>query len=649
MSAPGLEQRPLPEDTIRHPDVAVAVRELERMKHHPGLASRQREFIVRGLECCQTWLANPDGASLATRKSLSDVLKHRTYLPRVFHPELQPLKSVFQGMKILVDQYTELCQKFPHQISQYEEFGDVFEPLTNVLRCSICFGSETFNEIDPETGRQYEWTYIGSVLRRYPFLPIPAWFREQAKISSTVSMLTIKQTSLVVSLRAACNSLRIDFNALAWQFIKYNLYLEVPRGPKMSLRTGQWKQLATNISQAISTLKSVARLTEENHRSTTIAALSLLQSIHCTQYRWFETLRSPDDFSLSNEAIELSRRLAETGDPRNDQSLRCEPLLDFSMYGKVKATHLNGVLFRAGQRLEVDQITESLMPEASNTFSAAPMLTNTASTPAEGQPQRGSPVSARIEPIPGYSMAAHRKISRDRARALLEAYQHMTDLHQRSPHHPGVEDLNLTLLMAILHPSLYRVSFIQALPLFAGQSDSELEVVNLVRLPHRGLASKITFDGLFHVNAGRNTIPNDAAHVVAAIMSAYDNENEDFLIRHGFHINARNCQPLYSAARILTLVPVLRGIFDHQNLPPSATPAEQRRHNLRLVDLTLTLYTLTRENDIEAVLGSVATNFGVIIRCAGDDEAALNRVGLSRQPRLGLIGVDGSFIRSLRA
>ncbi|EER27612.1 hypothetical protein CPC735_029480 [Coccidioides posadasii C735 delta SOWgp] len=531
-------------------------------------------------------------------------------------------------MRGLADHYTALKQDFPHEITQYEEFGDVFEPLTSVLRCDICFGGEKFNEIDPATGRQYDWSYIASVLKRYPYMALPSWY-QQSQALSAPPPIAETQTALIASLRLASTTLSIDFDAVAWQIIRYNVYLEVPRGPKLSLRTGNWRQLATSIDGALVTLRVVSQLMAEKYRDNSNSGHTLLRAVQCTQSKWFENFTSLDEFTLTNEAIELSRRLAETGDPRSDRDLRCEALYHIMSYKKVKASTILNQMQRAGENRSFQPSMAAQVPALG------------------GQPQLGTRAPGHIEPFPGYVLEGDRRIDQSRAAMILNALHRMVDIYGYLPDHIAVSDLNLTLLMAILHPSFYRASFIELLPTYAGHSERELEEVNLVRIPHRGLASKASFEGFFHVSMGRNTVPPNAEEVVGQILRAVEEGGQGTLDVHDFDISARNYEPLYSDDRALHLVSLLRGIANSRRPYPNISPGERSRIDLRLVDLTLTLYTLVKESDLEHMLGSAANDYGILTRCAGDNEESLYRAGLTRRQGWGLISVDGGLNRSL--
>ncbi|KMP03574.1 hypothetical protein CISG_03423 [Coccidioides immitis RMSCC 3703] len=501
MPIPLWEQRSPPGDyDIKHEDIAFAIEEFERMQIHEGLQSAQKEYLSQGLECFNLWIAKAGQLPTVALTYISGLLKKMAYLPRLCHLDHQALRSVCLGMRVLADHYTALKQDFPHEITQYEEFGDVFEPLTSVLRCDICFGGEKFNEIDPATGRQYDWSYIASVLKRYPYMSLPSWY-QQSQALSAPPPIAETQTALIASLRLASTTLSIDFDAVAWQIIRYNVYLEVPRGPKLSLRTGNWRQLATSMDGALVTLRVVSQLMAEKYKDNSNSGHSLLRAVQCTQSKWFENFTSLDEFTLTNEAIELSRRLAETGDPRSDRDLRCEALYHIMSYKKVKASTILNQMQRAGENRSFQPSMAAQVPALG------------------GQPQ-------------------------------LDIYDYLPD-------HIAASDLSLTLLMAILHPSFYRASFIELLPTYAGHSERELEEVNLVRIPHRGLASKASFEGFFHVSMGRNTVPPNAEEVVGQILRAVEEGDQGTLDLHDFDINARNYEPLYSDDRALHLVSLL--------------------------------------------------------------------------------------------
>lgn len=621
-------------------DVLSALDRLECMQGHKDLTQQQKDFISQGVETCRKWLSSPEQPSRETRRTLAGYLAQISHLPRICHYRSPRLGAISHGVRIVAEHRTDLDKLFNHKDSHYDEFGDVFEPLTDLLRCEICFGTEAFNQIDHRTGRQYDWAYIGSVLKRYPFLHLPAWYRAEDRIAAD-SAMSLEHENLLISSRAATDALRMDFESVVWQIIKKSIYLENPNGPKQAVRTGNWKQLVANIIRATTLMEVIIQLPGEELQTMAKGAKSILQAVRCTQFKWFDSITSKDEFVLSDKAHELNRRLAETGDPRSNPELRSEPLFDIALHGRIRKVHSSAEATVYGDwGYDSERYLQSLIPTVLTTARAR--QTSETPTLVGGQSPRGTQAQAHLEPIPGYVLRARRRISRGRASAILDAYQRMVGIYERTPTDPAVADTNLTLLMAIVHPASYRTSFIANLVVHAGCTDAELASRALVRIPHRGLACKTTFDGFFEVSMDRNTVPSNATAAVEEILRAIRDGDDLALVRWGFHLTARSYEPLYKPDRVLAFVPLLQGMREYPP-PANASPAERRRITLRVVDLTLTLYTLIAHTDLELVLGPVAEDPEALTRNAGESEAVLNIAGLSRHPRLGLIAVEGSL------
>lgn len=629
------------DDSIEAHEVRFALEQLERMQEHEDLSQEQRDIVSHGLESCRNWLLGLL-FSEDTKRSVTHNLDQIPYLPRICHAEAERLDILCRSAVILAYDCVELDKIPAHENAQYEEFCDVFEPLTSLLRCEICFGKETYNQLDSRTGRQYDWTYMAMILVNDQQLSLPSWYRVEEPVNAALPK-TAEHGSLLRSLMAASNALRMNFKCVAWQIIYYNIYREHLRGPKRALRTGNWEQLSTSIERASVALKAIIETPENSSETQLNAARAVLGAVRCTGLTWFDFRPSSGDFFLSDRAYELNRRLAENGDPRGNLELRCEPLFGVEVYGcnewiqsraDTRLTYAHRLF--GGDRQRSDHHVRSLATSAqARQASNLPTLLG-------GQPSRGTQTQANLEPIPGYILPAWRRISGDRASAILNAYERMMDISYQ--HHAAIFDINFTLLVAIMHPTYYRTSFIEILTTHAGQTTAELAASSLVRIPGRGLASKASFDGFFEVNMDRYRVPSDAERVVEQIIEAYEQRNDAVFHRyHDLHRTAQIYEPLYNPSRVLALVPLLQEMRGYPP-PTDASPEERQRITLRLVDLTLTFYNLIVNPELVPV--AAAEDYRVFVQIAGERESVLNRAGYARNSILGLIPRGGDSSES---
>ncbi|KAI1954289.1 hypothetical protein LOZ62_000868 [Ophidiomyces ophidiicola] len=537
-------------------------------------------------------------------KILEDVELALRQAPFLYHLELRKIVVISNAIRTLsyYSQPDGNGQRAPYQ---YEEFGDVFRPLTEALRCEHCFPDAAYNQIDPDTWNQYSWPYIGALLKEHAISELPRWYHPP----------TDEEAAIVDSLKAVCDRVNISFETVAWQIVNYHSYQETLWGPQQALRTGNWEVLLERIKGALAELRLLMKPGGGRSWEVKLAAESLLEGVQAALLKWFIPQDLLKCFDLSDAAKEHSQRVLDNPDGH------FSPLMEFICQrrppGWFPETPKEELLLDLMGRFEPDVKPPFFLPAD----------------------RCCSPARIDMEPILGHVLAADQIISHKRIHAILETYHYMTRIadsqHPLAP--AAIEDISLTLLMSILNPSLYRSSFLEDLPRFARLSPAELAQHHLVRLPHRGLASTADFDGFFPISMGRYEVPVHAAEIVAEIVASLNNGDEEVLRFHGLDTNAEGFMPLYSEESMSSLVPLLRGILNFHLLSRSS---ERLQDPLRLVDLTLSLYTLVRRNNFELLLDSVIFTPKAIYNGAGKDEHSLNVVGLTRRLGLGIVALN---------
>ncbi|KAL1959947.1 hypothetical protein VTO42DRAFT_615 [Malbranchea cinnamomea] len=263
------------------------------------------------------WLRDPVGMSSETCAEVERLLRVSPRLgPIASHFDVMAVKTVAEAALTLEDlDGREGCEGI-------EEYGDVFEFLAEILRCQKCYSNKYYNAVDPNTGRQFTWGTIAQALLADAGLLLP---RHHLPLSDRIYRPPRPADSapLVESIRDVSQILCIKFRAVAWQIVKYFVYIESPGGPKQSIRLGNWQQLADHAIRAERLF-----LNEANHENATRrrrrAAATMSWVARCTLMRWMDD--SHGYYTPGVRALEASRRLAETGDPRSNRSRRSEPL-----------------------------------------------------------------------------------------------------------------------------------------------------------------------------------------------------------------------------------------------------------------------------------------------------------------------------------
>jgi hypothetical protein len=211
----------------------------------------------------------------------------------------------------------------------WEEYGDVFTLLSETLRCRLCFSGFHFNKDNARTSREFDWETIAHALLEDPDVVLPPSV-PKSSIFLRSAALPEDRPKLARSIRTVCLVLDWDYNAIAWQIIKYNIYLEVHEGPKWSLRNGRWGLLAQHLNRTTRNLRAFRESSGVQIAERRRAVQFIETAVRCTGIHWFGEPGAK--YTPSLNAIELSRRLAESGEPRLDTSRRSEPLYDIRKF-----------------------------------------------------------------------------------------------------------------------------------------------------------------------------------------------------------------------------------------------------------------------------------------------------------------------------
>jgi len=230
-------------------------------------------------------------------------------------------------------------------------------------------------------------------------------------------------------------------------------------------------------------------------------------------------------------------------------------------------------------------------------------------------------------------LPSRRALAPERVALTVQVYERLIDLYSDESTQAAGEDLSLTLIMAITHPDLYSDDFLHRIVLYAGYSDEDLNRHHVVRILGRGFVDIDTFDGILPVRRGPLISPPNPLAAAARALSALHTQDRTAMEALDLDGTAEHYCPLFLNRHFA--FPVLQALSYMPDPSPDFTTAELTTHNLRLVDLTLTFHSLVRSVSPPGVFGPVTID--TVIRLAGEEEAVLNREGLTRDLRRGLI------------
>lgn len=119
--------------------------------------------------------------------------------------------------------------------------------------------------------------------------------------------------------------------SVEWQIRKYAVYHEESFGTKKSLRTGNWAELANHTQTVRLVLDKFWRSPLPLDCVQRNAARIMIFIVALTQKTWFDSISEDHDrrivnFVPADNALELRRRISETGNSRRESDRRSVPL-----------------------------------------------------------------------------------------------------------------------------------------------------------------------------------------------------------------------------------------------------------------------------------------------------------------------------------
>lgn len=317
--------------------VQAAVRHAPKLLEHPDLSPHIIEAIQDGLKCCRDYLRHPIGVSDSTytrmRVFLDDYAGRRAFW---CHGEFQALATsavpaVYELAKI-ESSSSSVPSDIRAVVERFAEYGDFFEPVTDILRCDLCFGHKFHNQIDPRTGNQFQWEDIAEMLELDAELSLSRACQRETTRTDTEEDDAYLAQEMVTSIRESAKAMAATEGSVEWQIKKYAVYEESPTGPKKSLRTADWAALANHTHTVRLMLDAFWRSPLPLDCVQRNAARNMIFIVSLTQKNWFVRISEDHDdtdivnFVVSTDALEPSHRLSETGDSRRESDRRSVPL-----------------------------------------------------------------------------------------------------------------------------------------------------------------------------------------------------------------------------------------------------------------------------------------------------------------------------------
>src|SRR5436190_2690867 len=92
----------------------------------------------------------------------------------ICHPAHVYIQSILESDYVLTEWRGLDGNKDDTSLNGIEDYGDIFEALSHILRCPLCFGEELYNQTDTRTNRCFDWVDIAELLEADPsFRPPP--------------------------------------------------------------------------------------------------------------------------------------------------------------------------------------------------------------------------------------------------------------------------------------------------------------------------------------------------------------------------------------------------------------------------------------------------------------------------------------------
>ncbi|KAK2853217.1 hypothetical protein FQN49_005292 [Arthroderma sp. PD_2] len=191
------------------------------------------------------------------------------------------------------------------------EYGDIFESMAKIIECRYCFSENGYYNI-PQPKGKICWAEVAHAILSCPSRTLlsclsrspRAYYIERAPMDEE------KARDIIRWLERICRVLGWRFADISWQIVVYHTYHELPGGPRVSIRTGHWAQLAANIIDMSSRIQSLAAVRLPRHPNIIFSAPVMVRILRYVEHQWFISLKPSGEFDLSDTALEVNLSIA---------------------------------------------------------------------------------------------------------------------------------------------------------------------------------------------------------------------------------------------------------------------------------------------------------------------------------------------------
>ncbi|KAK2763159.1 hypothetical protein FQN54_009795 [Arachnomyces sp. PD_36] len=456
------------------------------------------EAINKGVKVLDLYLTDQAKFPRAQRPELEKIYQATRHMAAFCHKDRKGLWDMWKAareMAYRTSWFGELGDSHSKLIWEYMDF---LEPLTEILRCEICFrrtyyngDGSLFNDIDPRTGGQFEWIEIAQALEAHKsFVPPPGY---QSVLPPPTNDSYIFDSDLIDliydSVQEAAKLMGCQYEDLAWQIIRYSVIPVNRDGPRYHVRTGNWQLLAHHSAHALKKMNDLYKYEGLYCDAARIVA----HAIHCVQKTWFDELKVDEEtgevvnYAISQAARELDFRLADTGNPLPGPGYRSVPLSNTNPFPPT-----NAPMIRPFPRTRPPPavVTQSSRGTIEYTHDPNEVIINL--EPGYHLTREDYISNARIKTISIYT---------ERMKAIGEelnmsgATEEATTRFDRRLY-SALKGLTMTIQTAIHYPCLYSDKFLRDAEEIVSWNVDELKEWDIIECPGRGFARFRDLEGI---------------------------------------------------------------------------------------------------------------------------------------------------------
>ncbi|KAF3479751.1 uncharacterized protein GIQ15_06727 [Arthroderma uncinatum] len=329
--------------TIRYidkPTIDWALRATTFILRH-DLDASAREFIDLGIDVCHAWMNMGGELNLFFGEFLYIFVGEAidNYFG-ICHPQIHQIEKIINTARNAANLMEQEKGECFGLYSMLYEYMDVFEPLSSIIECGICFSKSAYNIKQPMN--PLSWRGVANAIishnndeKRLPSHHILHGY-DQGRDAMDPKMVQ----KIMDWLEQVCRVAGWRVGDVSWQILNYYTYHETLCGPRMFLRTGQWQQLAAHIEDTRMRMFWMWHENEHTHLNVNLVSTYVNNILELVKNKWFIYVKPDGEFRLNSTAINLVHDIAGLGHHTQQVWDICRKvsLFDFSLL------HINGPL-----------------------------------------------------------------------------------------------------------------------------------------------------------------------------------------------------------------------------------------------------------------------------------------------------------------